>query len=958
MSNQIFNKVILFSLLLTISQLATSKSYAQEYSFSEIKEIILRERPQIGDSLLRETCFSSLDDLILDTYPPLHPDTEGFFSFMMEKTIMEIESEVVTEGATIWQSYNHGFIVKTPSVTFGMDLYDYFDTNVFFELANLIDVYFISHRHSDHHSIGLIGAMNFLNKPIVGPAEYNQVSIGMNAGESMVIADLTVIAHDGLHSVPVRQFEIITQEGLRFLHTGDNQDTENLPDISDVDVMMLNAWINDSGEQSHIETIPIAIDLINPIVTLPGHILELGHLGSHHAPILYHDIYGVDGGTLTSDYHVLAYGERYHYGSSTNDSIRSNTVENLSYEVLSDSIFIYWNTPQPASDGDTASFYRVIVDDSNDFMLTERSYFHLWDTLRSYNFKIYAYDDCGNQSENYGEINAEISDSYLRLSPRETLADIGQVDTVDVVVDNVVNLGNFQFDIIYDTEVIQVDTVLMGAFLGSTGRYISIIGPAIDNGTSPGRLSFGGISSGADPGPDGSGVLATITFNTQAYGNTTLELENVMLSDIDAQTITTNPISGYVLVSPSSSLWSTQISGTVASLNCVSAVSDLVAWAAGEYNTILRTNDGGNTWSEIEGFPDTLNINFYTIEALDDNTAFVGGQTNISTQMFRTDDGGLSWIKVFEQTGNWLQDITMFNQAEGFAIGSQSGGVCTILETIDGGYTWVQIADAPVANEGEHPFFTSVDWVDESACWFGTSESRAFHTTDGGISWEVVEIPPIQNVVSIAFGQASNGLAASNNSIAKTSDNGDNWELILPPVFGTIRHIVNHQDNYWVMIDESIYMSENNGLNWEWQTSTGEDLQYFSFVKDQGANSGWCVGANGSILKYENIITRNNNDKEVNIPKQYSLHQNYPNPFNPMTTINYELSAQSTVKLTIHDIRGQEVVTLQDEAKPPGYYQMQWNGKNHSGNPVSTGVYFCRLQSDNFSETIKMVLLK
>jgi len=94
------------------------------------------------------------------------------------------------------------------------------------------------------------------------------------------------------------------------------------------------------------------------------------------------------------------------------------------------------------------------------------------------------------------------------------------------------------------------------------------------------------------------------------------------------------------------------------------------------------------------------------------------------------------------------------------------------------------------------------------------------------------------------------------------------------------------------------------------------------------------------------------------VPYVYNLVQNYPNPFNPSTTISYDLPEQTSVKLTVFDIRGQEVMLLHDNVKPPGNYEVQWNGMDQQGNHVSTGVYFARLQAGNFSKTIKMVYLR
>jgi hypothetical protein len=96
----------------------------------------------------------------------------------------------------------------------------------------------------------------------------------------------------------------------------------------------------------------------------------------------------------------------------------------------------------------------------------------------------------------------------------------------------------------------------------------------------------------------------------------------------------------------------------------------------------------------------------------------------------------------------------------------------------------------------------------------------------------------------------------------------------------------------------------------------------------------------------------------ITAPTKFQLLQNYPNPFNPTTTISYDLPERSLVILTVFDIRGQEVATLQEEERPPGNYEVQWNGLDGQGNPVSTGVYFCRLQAGDFSQTIKMVYLR
>ena len=84
----------------------------------------------------------------------------------------------------------------------------------------------------------------------------------------------------------------------------------------------------------------------------------------------------------------------------------------------------------------------------------------------------------------------------------------------------------------------------------------------------------------------------------------------------------------------------------------------------------------------------------------------------------------------------------------------------------------------------------------------------------------------------------------------------------------------------------------------------------------------------------------------------------YPNPFNPAVTIRYALPTQIDVSLRVYDISGREIARLANGEQSSGSHEVQWNGKDASGNPVSTGVYFCRLEAGEISQTIKMVYLK
>jgi len=96
----------------------------------------------------------------------------------------------------------------------------------------------------------------------------------------------------------------------------------------------------------------------------------------------------------------------------------------------------------------------------------------------------------------------------------------------------------------------------------------------------------------------------------------------------------------------------------------------------------------------------------------------------------------------------------------------------------------------------------------------------------------------------------------------------------------------------------------------------------------------------------------------VDAPKEFHLYDNYPNPFNPSTTIAFELPKQSRVKVIIYDILGRMVKQLADETKQAGYVEYVWDGRNDHGSTVSSGLYFCRVSTENWHGVKKLVMAK
>jgi hypothetical protein len=99
-------------------------------------------------------------------------------------------------------------------------------------------------------------------------------------------------------------------------------------------------------------------------------------------------------------------------------------------------------------------------------------------------------------------------------------------------------------------------------------------------------------------------------------------------------------------------------------------------------------------------------------------------------------------------------------------------------------------------------------------------------------------------------------------------------------------------------------------------------------------------------------------EEEAEIPASFSLHQNYPNPFNSQTVIEYTLPKESQVKIVVYNILGQKVKTLLDQKQSAGHKRVIWDGKDERGRVASSGIYFYRMETQEFVQTKKMLLLK
>ena len=100
-------------------------------------------------------------------------------------------------------------------------------------------------------------------------------------------------------------------------------------------------------------------------------------------------------------------------------------------------------------------------------------------------------------------------------------------------------------------------------------------------------------------------------------------------------------------------------------------------------------------------------------------------------------------------------------------------------------------------------------------------------------------------------------------------------------------------------------------------------------------------------------IVSNISVEQKNTPEQFLLQQNYPNPFNPVTMIRYQLPMGVYVELSVYNILGQKVATLVSQHQAAGNYNVSWEAVG-----LTSGIYYYRLDTDNFHQVRKMILMK
>ncbi len=403
---------------------------------------------------------------------------------------------------------------------------------------------------------------------------------------------------------------------------------------------------------------------------------------------------------------------------------------------------------------------------------------------------------------------------------------------------------------------------------------------------------------------------------------------------------------------PSEAVWRGVTSGTSNDLTAVHFVDANTGWAVGASGTILKTTDGGVTWTAQTSGVST-NIQDVKFSGASSSTGIAVGSSGL---ILRTTDA-VTW----QSMNNAGDTNSLFGLSWSVSTGvvwavGQSG---TVRKSIDSGSGWSDAnpnGDIPAAQNLRSIFF-----VNSTTGIVVGDGGTLYRTVNGGNSWVNISTGATQNLKDVFFVDSSTGFIVGDSGITrKTTDAGITWTAHGSTSTNfTSLHYVSATTGWVVGQNGIIIKSTDSGLTYQQETSTfSSNLADIYFPN---TTLGIAVGASGTILR-NNFSSAASTGTFTATEVQGSLMP-INNLFDPSlgesTTLRYYFKKDGQVTLRIYTMQGRLIKTLLNEVKAAGIYEdVFWDGKNGDGETVAAGIYLVHMEAPNFSFSQKIAVVR
>ena len=215
-------------------------------------------------------------------------------------------------------------------------------------------------------------------------------------------------------------------------------------------------------------------------------------------------------------------------------------------------------------------------------------------------------------------------------------------------------------------------------------------------------------------------------------------------------------------------------------------------WVDGNFGKIIKSADGGKTWSRMESGVDA---HLQDIDTWDEQHALAVGN---GATVLRTEDGGVHWIKVdvpHSDVANKLSRVRVTGPGEAWVTGEYG----TILHTTDYGATWKQMRQPEDVN------MSDVDASNPKNIWVAGETGRLFHSADGGATWDMVQSEATSSLMAIQFRDTDHGVAVGlDGTILHTENGGGVWHRAPDSQTGNVQHLFglswDAKNNEWIAV--------------------------------------------------------------------------------------------------------------------------------------------------------------
>lgn len=470
-----------------------------------------------------------------------------------------------------------------------------------------------------------------------------------------------------------------------------------------------------------------------------------------------------------------------------------------------------------------------------------------------------------------------------------------------------------------------------------------------------GEDMFGNLTTPFVRPPNGTAIKSIDGYVYQSAGfysdSSTYELRPVYHTDLEVG-VGPPSITGFSIAeSPLGPTDAVTASATITDGSAIASAVITYRVAGGTWTDATMTQGASNTWSGTIPATDTEGaLVEYFIMATDDGF----GQTGPMSSYFPSDTSKALYGYRTRADGPTIHDIqyTPFESGDSYyitAIVSVSGVVTSTANQPESRAGGFDIQDGPGIWNGI--------WAE-----LGTAAAAAYTVTQGDsitITGTVIEdhsMTAVSDITSVTVHASGKSVAALEITGAEFVTDPEKYEGVLLH-FGEVT--VTDSGSYDKDVTDdggvTLFKIDDDFMIHE----SPDDMYYHALDIDDviGDLSGICHYYYGNHL----VMLRDPADLGVfvsvadgnGLPVKFSLSQNYPNPFNPTTIIEYSLARQVKHTLKVYNLRGALVATLVNDVRPAGAYSVTWNARN-----FASGMYFLRLDAEDFHQTKKLTLLK